>query len=136
MGKRKPPEGVTAFWTPDESDLAGVEDHLEDYLKVMWMKSREGRKEMPEWKAYYRQVGGIVQNGERLLFISYAWAWWMDPQFEASRKKETERSGRHYEAGWWKTKPIFVYDGGSAYFRVIYDPKKKQFVWYDKNGNV
>lgn len=131
----KPPEGVTAFWTPNDEDLTGIEDHLEEYLAAVWAGSRNVRKEMPEWKSYYRQVGGIVKNGEKLLFISYSWAPWMkDPQIEAKRKKEAEMNGRRYDPDWWKTEIISVYDGGSGVFRVIYDPKKKQFVWYDQNG--
>jgi len=79
-----PPEGVTAFWTPKDKDLRGIEDHLEEYLAGVWARSRNSRKEMPEWKNCYRQVGGIVKNGERLLFISYAWApSMMDPQIGA-----------------------------------------------------
>ena len=72
-----------------------------------------------------------------MIFISYAWAPWMkNPQIEAERKKEAEKSGRRYASDWWKSQSISVNDGGSMFFRVIYDLKRKQFVWYDQNGDA
>jgi len=57
---------------------------LKSISPLAWRSRAKKKKETPEWKSYYRQVGGIVQNGERMLFISYAWAPWMkDPTMEA-----------------------------------------------------
>ena len=133
----RPPGGVTGFWVPEIKALGGVEDSLQAYLASVWTKSGHEKKEIPEWKHYYRQVGGIIRNDERQIFISYAWAPLMkNPQVQADRKKEAEARGRLYDPDWWKTQSIFVQDGGWMFFRVIYDPKKKQFVWYDDNANL
>lgn len=131
------PEGISGFWSPEEKDLVGVEDHLEEYLVVARTKVHEDRKQLRDQTHYYRQVCGVLVKGERLLFISYAWAPDLsDPRIETDRRQEAERRGRRYDPDWWKNTVIAVCDGGSDFFRVMYDPKKKEFVWYEQNGKA
>ena len=133
----RPPEGITGFWTPEEKDLKGAEDGLEDYLLSASSGVRNPRKELPAWQQYYRQVAGVVKNGERLLFVSYAFFPLMrDSSFVARQKLELEQAGRTYDPDWWRSQVLSVNDGGSAFFRVLYDPKKKKFIWYDQNGHA
>lgn len=132
-----PPEGISSFWTPSEKDLDGVEDHLEEYLSKIWLEKESRDIKMTNWEYYYRQVGGIVINGKKMLFISYAWSTLIsDPQLVSDRKFWAKKQGRVYDPNWWKTDNIGAHDGGSLFFRVVYDPSKKQFVWYDQNGRA
>ena len=129
----KPPAGVNEFWTPNENDLREVESGLETFLASA--TDRSTKAIAPHgWRYFYRQVTGIVHNGRRALFLSYAWVPEIgDPQEEAMRRKEVEAKNRTYDPRWWKKRAIQVDDGGSGYFRVIYDLERRQFVWYDEN---
>lgn len=59
-----------------------------------------------------------------------------DAEYMAAQRKEVEAEGRPYDPEWWKKSPIGVMDGGSSFFRVVYDPRTKQFIWYEQNGNA
>lgn len=132
-----PPEGITSFWTPTEKDLIGIEDHLEEYLSEIWREKESRDVKMANWASYYRQVSGIVINGEKMIFISYAYSPLMnEPSVVADRIKYAEKRGQIYDANWWKTNAIVAADGGSLFFRVLYNPNKKQYIWYDQNGRA
>lgn len=131
-----PLDGITGYWQPSARDLSGLEGRLEDYLRVLGNRRRLPRDVMPEWSRFYRQACGVIRNGERLLFISYGDHHYSltDPRIAAERTAEAKQRGIRLEPDWWRRTPLFVADGGSQFFRVLYDLKKKQFVWYEDNG--
>lgn len=137
-----PPNGVTAFWTPKETDLFGIENDLEGYLKK-WLSMDKARNERNgenprwNWTLYYRQIAGVVIGDKKLLFISYYRG--HPPAEEAKREKERKekaaRQGLPYTPDplRWKTKPLYVDDGGYAFFRVVFDLETKAYVWCEQN---
>jgi hypothetical protein len=133
------PESITGFWTPREEDLVGVEDELEAYLAEVRTKKDGASKDAARrlnWQDYFRQVVGVEIGGEKLLFISYYWGQELkNPSMIADRKADLKREGRAYDPEWWRKQIMAVSDGGLAYFRVLYDLKKRKFVWHEQNGN-
>jgi len=128
------PTGVTGYWYPEKSDLAEVGAGIDEFLELTWSLIGVAEKRRIDWKHYYLQIGGMIKDGRRMLFLSYAWAPDIaDKGAQAKAKKESDARGKSFDAHWWKTKPILVRDGGWAVFRVIYDPRAKRFVWYDQN---
>jgi len=115
------PPGISGYWTPIASDLVGVEERLTSFLE------RQVPKEKIPWPEYHKQVAGIMVGDELFLFISYFWA---DSLESRSTKKENASVER------WKREPIWGFDGGSIYFRVVYDLKQKKFVWFQCNGRA
>jgi hypothetical protein len=129
----RPPEKVSGYWTPSLADLRRVEETLEVF-HLRASKRTSGSVAPGGWRHYYRQVTGIIHDGRKSLFLSYAWLpEERDPAQEAMRRKDAEAAGRSYLPDSWKHRAIVVSDGGWMYFRVIYDLSGQQFVWYDDN---
>jgi hypothetical protein len=68
------PAGITGYWHPDKTELAGTEVGLEEFLALAWSARGVKEERKLDWQHYYRQVGGVMKDGRRMLFISYAWA--------------------------------------------------------------
>ncbi len=119
-----PPEGITDYWTPTPADLAGVETGLEKYLDA------QGRKHHGDWALYCRQVAGVIVGGEQYLLFNYF------TQDTAIEEKVHAAPNPDLKPDDWKTAPFWINDGGDVYFRVEFDPRKKQFIWYEKNSDA
>lgn len=119
-----PPPGITGYWTPAAGDLDGVEAGLEGFLKEQERKPRD------DWARYFRQVAGLLQDGQRTLFLSY-FVTDSDPREE--KPKDPSDPGAMAER--WKQEPFWMNDGGDTYFRVIFDPQKRTFSWYERNSD-
>jgi len=136
----QPPEGVSGFWTPSEKDLTRVEDGLEPYLAEMRAKKGGPPPDSArwlKWEDYFRQVIGVEIGGERFIFISYYHGRELkNPKEIADMKAEYARRGKVYDPDWWKQRNLIVSDGGYAYFRVLFDPRKRKFVWHEQNGTA
>ncbi len=133
-----PPEGITAFWTPAEEDLKGVESKLEAYLRVIDLKNHPTQIPKRSWGEFYRQVTGVVIGERRLLFLYYFYEGTAGDRarMEIERKIECERRGQVYVPESWKNFPHLVNDGGYLFFRLLFDPEKGAFVWYEENGDA
>jgi hypothetical protein len=107
------PPASTGYWTPDERDLKDIEDTLEQFLRAQNVKDKK------DWNGFRRQVTGIKRGKELYIFVYYF-------QYEGSNS----------EPDAWKKMPYQVFDGGSSFFRVLYDVKKRQFIWYESNGEA
>lgn len=114
---------LDGYWTPAPADLAGAEVGLEKFLaEEMWMSRHS-------WTAYYRQVAGLEQEAGRSLFISY-----FVPEFPPPLSNTPGAyKGPVNSPERWKREPYWMNDGGDTYFRVVYDPAKKQFTWFERN---
>jgi hypothetical protein len=132
------PDGITGFWSPALTDLRGVEASLSPFLRrrrpelLAWLNGvYEGAS---RWTWLRRQAVGIRQGEQRLLLVSYACEYPPETlQKEKERKARVERMGLRYDANAWKTEPLFINDGGMSYFRALFDPAKREFIWYEEN---
>ncbi len=78
-------------------------------------------KDMPRSVAtYYRQYLGIVLAGKRMIFVN-GFSAGVAPEF----------TGGKYD---WHHHPVFVNDGGTAFFQATYDPRTRQFIGPHFNG--
>jgi len=131
----RPPERIVSYWLPSLSDLPNAEETTEKFLR-----ERVLHEECPEWKwpHYIRQVAGVVIDGRKFVFVSYYYAGSADAwaQKESWRIEERKRRGEQPSVDWWRSEPLYIIDGGYRYFRVLYDPETKQFVWYEQNGDA
>jgi hypothetical protein len=118
----QPPNGVTGYWTPSEKDLEGVEDSLIAFLKSEKVDDRK------DWATFRRQVAG-VKRGENTFIFIYYFRFYREIEADLAKRKSLG-----YNPDSWKKKPFVVYDGGDSFFRVLYDVKKKRFVWFECNG--
>lgn len=119
-----PPDGITDYWTPTAADLAGIETGLGKYVEA------QGRSHRGDWALYERQVAGVVVGGEKFLLLSYF------TKDKTLQEKASAARDPKYDADDWTKVPFWINDGGDVYFRVEYDPRKKQFIWYEKNGDA
>jgi hypothetical protein len=118
------PAGITGYWTPGPTDLAGVETGLVEFLKT------QGRTRQDDWTKCRRQVAGVLFDDARLLFLSY-----FPIEFTPEEKKQIAEKDPRYDPDHWKREPYWMNDGGDPYFRVIYDLPQRQFIWYERNND-
>ena len=119
------PTGITGYWTPTTGDLDGVEAGLEKFLE------EQGRKPQSDWSRHFRQVAGLRQDGERTLFLSY---FVIEAEGPPGTPAGTPDSAKLPER--WKQEAFWNNDGGDTFFRVIYDPSKREFIWYERNRDA
>jgi len=132
------PDGITGFWSPAVSELKGIETSLPHFLRkvrpelLAWLDGvYEGQT---RWTWLRRQAVGVMIEDRRLLLVSYVCEYPRESsQRENERKARAVKTGRSYDAESWKKKPLFVRDGGMSYFRVLFDPAKREFTWYEEN---
>jgi hypothetical protein len=113
----KPPD-ITGYWTVAMADLTGVEDGLEKYL------ADQGRKPRDNWADYERQVAGVLCDANRFVFLSY---FIPDPTVRPPAPEPGEAN---------LPQPYWMNDGGDTYFRVMYDPARKEFTWFERNSDA
>ena len=119
-----PPPGIAGFWSPVAGDLEGVESGLEKFLETQERKSRE------PWTHYFRQVAGLLQAGQRTLFLSY-FVTDLDPRSRnAAAANDPAKLAERL-----RQEPFWMNDGGDTYFRVIFDLTTREFSWYERNGD-
>ncbi len=134
----EPPAGITGFWTPSLSDLRGIETSLVSFLR----KGRPARATFllggatgqARWTWIRRQATGILKEDGKYLLVVYHFE---DPAETAQQDKEVreraEKLGRPYRPDRWKDAPLVFHGRGSAFFRVLFDLTKREFVWYEEN---
>jgi hypothetical protein len=105
------------FWTPSPEQIAQLEVQLKPYLE---------RATTPQAKviaaglgSYKRQYLGISDDGgRRWIFVNgFCEGFW---------KRDDS----------WRDEFVIVFDGGTCYFQVLYDPSSSQFGPLAINGNA
>ena len=96
-------EGV---WLPAVTDIAKLEAGLGNVL--VQAKVQPG--------AYYRQYGGLVVGGRRIIYVNGA-----------------RNAIVHAD---WRSVPISICDGGALAFGVEYDPATGRFANFTFNGHL
>lgn len=101
------------YWTPAKEDIFALEAGLADFLR------QAAPERSPElWQkqtTYKRQYGGIIRDGHRLVYTSFF----------------CDAEGTE-----WRTRVMFVLDGGDCYFQLTYDVDQKQYGDLIVNGDA
>lgn len=117
---RASPGPVQGTWTPSASQIAELDDALLPALMVQLIQ-----RELADqgWLAtdYYRQYGGLIVGGQRIIYVN------------AFHRHVVEQSPR---AAAWKTSVVGICDGGELAFGVEYDPDAKALAKFQFNGKV
>ena len=100
-----------SYWSPTSEDVRAVEEGLRRRSPA------DGKPLPPGLMGYYRQYVGIVVGGRRCVYVN---------GFSAGVAGEFAKD--------WRRRPIFVDDGGDAFFHVTYDPKERRFHDFSFNG--
>ena len=111
-------------WSPTEKDIAKAEELIKKYI----VRSVEKKHRMPNqygtpivyqnFDKYYRQYRGYKdKRGRKMLYVNCFW-------------KDKENLFQD-----WKRKEIHVCDGGSYYWSIKINMKKKKCFDYSVNGN-
>ena len=101
------------YWTPSRADVRRLEADLPR------LRSPGGTPITPDITHYYRQYLGIVAGRRRLIYVN---------GFAAPPSAEGAND--------WRRRPVFVNDGGTGFFHVIYDPRTRRFQDFGFNGEA
>jgi hypothetical protein len=102
------------FWTPTEADVQALERALPEYLSSHWPADRGAKIDA---SSHRRQYFGVSRNGSKLIFVNaFCTAYWEEENPD------------------WSTHFVFVFDGGSCFFQLLYDPSKRSFRDLQVNG--
>lgn len=107
------PESVP--WTPSTEQVLVAERGLQAFLATATMEYRPGAPQRIAARLhhYARQYFGVSAAGRRLLYINC---------FPANSFSD------------WRTKEVYVDDGGEAFFQLLYDPESGEFSGLSVNG--
>ena len=106
-------KGAAPYWTPSAEQVQDLERALPGFLERAWP---EGQPPIENLEAYLRQYFGISRDGRRIIFLNAACA-----SYASTNPK-------------WRDSFIFVFDGGSCFFQLEYEPSTKQFRNLSVNG--
>jgi hypothetical protein len=122
---RPVPKRVSGVWTPTTAQIRELEENITPaFLRArkIWMLQtfKQMGKPVPSkidapGKPYYRQYGGLVVDGRKII---YANAFFPHAGFGSG----------------WRAHTISVCDGGAWYFGVEYNPEKKLFSNFEFGG--
>ena len=117
---RTSPGPVQRTWTPTSQQIAQLDEELFAALTVQLIQRELNDK---GWQAsdYYRQYGGLVIAGQRVIYVN------------GFHRQVVEKS-QQPEA--WKSSPIGICDGGELAFGVEYDPEAKTLAKFQFNGRL
>jgi hypothetical protein len=105
--------GAAPFWTPSEAEVRVLERSLPEFLAAHWPKDRGPKIDASRHK---RQYFGVTRNGHKLVFVN------------AFCEEHTQQDPD------WSKHFVFVFDGGSCFFQLYYDPSANSFLDLRVNG--
>lgn len=100
-------------WVPPAETIARIKEKIESFVRAQ--AKRDGR-ELREWKSYTFQYQGQKEHTKKFVFINAFCV--SDSTHQLSKQL------------------VLVLDGGTCFFNVKYDPKKKQFFELLINGEA
>ena len=106
-------KGVPPYWTPNSEQVRALEEALPGFLQESWPADHPPIENLDR---YVRQYFGITSEAGRAVVLNAAC------DSYASSNPE------------WRKHFIFVFDGGSCFFQLEYDPLSKQFRNLSVNG--
>ena len=100
-------------WEPTAAVLTNIKETLQSYIKE---QAKAPARPLRKWREYTFQYQGIEDKGRNYVFINALCR--PDPR--------------------WKLEDDFqmVFDGGSCYFHLNYDPARRQFFGLIINGEA
>ena len=98
-------------WTPDQVTMSQISTSLQAYAEAM--AKRQGRDLLP-WSEYSFQYQGRISKGQRYIYVLGLCATVGEPDLRSS----------FYE----------VLDGGSCFFGLTFDPKRRRFEHFRINS--
>ncbi|MGH2557652.1 MAG: hypothetical protein ACRDJH_01200 [Thermomicrobiales bacterium] len=108
-------EQYEAYWTPTAANIADLEAALEPAFAALPPSLASG----VDLGAYRRQYGGFVEDGRRLIRVSF-FCDAVSPNIEPH----------------WQCRTVFAAGGGACFFRLTYDPAVGAFFDLDVNGPI
>ena len=101
------------YWSPTSEQVRNLEEALPRFLQRAWPA---GHPPIKNLEKYLRQYFGITRGGKRTILLNAACE-----SYASTNPK-------------WHERFIFVFDGGSCFFQVEYDPDSLQFRNLNVNG--
>jgi hypothetical protein len=114
-------DSVGEAWTPTTEQVVNAEQKLPAYLATATPRLptsvRPGAAERISMRLdhYVRQYLGVSRAGRRFMYINCLPA------------------DHHSD---WRTRPLFVMDGGESFFHLLYDPELGEFSELSINGEA
>jgi hypothetical protein len=102
-----------ASWDPSPAMLADLKAQIEHYVRS---QAKAQGRELKNWQDYTFQYQGQEETGRKFIFINALCA-----------QRDWQRLDKEI---------IIVFDGGSCFFNVKYDPLKKAFFDLIINGEA
>jgi len=103
-------------WTPTQTELNGLESQLPKITEMRSEGPIRGEQILHPERAY-RQYFAVIVGERKVIFVS---------AFDSDRPP----------AAYWRTHAVQISDGGNSVWRVIYDPKTRQFEHLTTNGRA
>ena len=99
-------------WSPAPEQLSELRNSLEPFVKQQALTQH---LQLPKWQNYTFQFQGQVDEGQKIIFVN---AFCSSPLEQA------------------RVQFVVVFDGGSCFFQVKYNPNKKLFYQLMFNGEA
>lgn len=99
-------------WPPSPAQVTEIQNGLRSF--VVQQATAQHRK-LPDWSSYTFQYQGRSDGGQKVVFIN---------AFCISPPEYTQQQF------------VLVFDGGTCFFEVKYDPNKKSFIQLTFNGEA
>lgn len=114
-------------WTPTDEDVAALEPALFRVLATeLRREGRETAAEQPEAQSFYRQYGGLIVKGRRVIYVNGV--------LELERRSaDMARLTTSFTFD-WRTQTMMYCDGGSNTFGVEFDVRSRRFRNFQFNG--
>lgn len=126
------PDTSEGHWTPSLADVTAFEQGLRSFLEqelARWTERdnahavRSIRGILDNLRMFRRQYFGVVRDGSRLIYVN------------CFPNPATEGEGYDEEFDWLE-EFVGVCDGGFWFWRVEYDPERRQYHRLDWNGEA
>lgn len=114
---RWPRETVNGTWTLSKSDVDGLESNIPHIADIPSPNSSYKDRQIPHPERYDRQYAGIILDHRKIIYIN-------------ALCESAGNDGERY----WREKFVLVFDGGSCFWNVRYDPETKRFSGLMVNG--
>jgi hypothetical protein len=107
---------VVGGWEPTKGDIQSLESHLS---RISKLRSKEGvvGTRIANPSSYYRQYVGIMVGARKLIYVN---------AFDAFHENEPP--------SFWREQLVYICDGGSSAWGVLYDPETHKFSELRTNG--
>ena len=119
---RATPANVQSFWTPTPADITEMENN---FTNIYFLKASEccwkGAK-VDSLHNFSFQYLGVIIKGQKYIYInafpSGSESWYKDHEIDLSKNA------------------LIICDGGSSYWGVLYDRRKRRFFSLSFNGDA